>query len=333
MSALLGSNLGSIATIIRTFRIGRALRLVQGASSMRRLFNTLLVTLPGLGNIFLLLVLGLFIYAVIGVELFATVQFNGSLDEHTNFRSFVRAVVVLLRFSTGENWNGFMYEVASGPDDTCVGSTDLPKAGDDWAWEDPGMCGFSDEGFRERPGCEELRGCGVGLGISAFYFFTFNLFVAFIFLNLFIGVILEGFDESDDTALLFSPDDFRRFKEHWQQFDPDADCLISIPQFREFLQTLYAPWGFGEEVVATDRELNQKIGENARRAFWRVVWRPALSPARVVALPALMELRARVRVILSSLACAQRTCKFTCIISRTASLCTSRTCSLACRRR
>ena len=36
------------------------------------------------------------------------------------------------------------------------------------------------------------------------------------------------------------------------------------------MQTLYAPWGFGEEVVATDRELNQKIGENARRAFWRV---------------------------------------------------------------
>ena len=74
VSALLGSNLGSIATIIRTFRIGRALRLVQGAASMRRLFNTLLVTLPGLGTIFLLLVLGLFIYAVIGVELFATVQ-------------------------------------------------------------------------------------------------------------------------------------------------------------------------------------------------------------------------------------------------------------------
>ena len=211
-----------------------------------------------------------------------------------------------------------MYEVASGPDDTCVGSTDLPKAGDDWAWEDPGMCGFSDEGFRERPGCEELRGCGVGLGISAFYFFTFNLFVAFIFLNLFIGVILEGFDESNDTALLFSSDDFRRFKEHWQKFDPDADCLISIPQFREFLQTLYAPWGFGEEVVATDRELNQKIGEGAR------------TPARVVALPALMEFGACARrSLLSRVRSAD--CKFT--LSPDGKFVHFKDGSLACRRR
>lgn len=69
-----GRSYGSIATIIRTFRIGRVLRLVRGLESMAQLFNTLLLTLPSLGNVGALLFLQFFIYAVMGVQLFATVR-------------------------------------------------------------------------------------------------------------------------------------------------------------------------------------------------------------------------------------------------------------------
>ena len=69
-----GMSYGSIATIIRTFRIGRVLRLVRGLESMAQLFNTLLLTLPSLGNVGALLFLQFFIYAVMGVQLFATVS-------------------------------------------------------------------------------------------------------------------------------------------------------------------------------------------------------------------------------------------------------------------
>ena len=69
-----GKSYGSIATIIRTFRIGRVLRLVRGLESMAQLFNTLLLTLPSLGNVGALLFLQFFIYAVMGVQLFATVS-------------------------------------------------------------------------------------------------------------------------------------------------------------------------------------------------------------------------------------------------------------------
>lgn len=71
---LTGRTYGSIATIIRTFRIGRVLRLVRGLESMAQLFNTLLLTLPSLGNVGALLFLQFFIYAVMGVQLFATVS-------------------------------------------------------------------------------------------------------------------------------------------------------------------------------------------------------------------------------------------------------------------
>ena len=65
--------LGSVTTLVRTFRVGRILRLIQGAKSLRRLFNTLILTLPGLSNISCLLFLLLFIFTVMGTSLFATV--------------------------------------------------------------------------------------------------------------------------------------------------------------------------------------------------------------------------------------------------------------------
>lgn len=73
-----GSNYGSIATIIRIFRVGRVLRLVRGLESMARLFSTLLMTLPSLGNVGCLLFLLFFIYAAMGVQLYAKVRVRGS---------------------------------------------------------------------------------------------------------------------------------------------------------------------------------------------------------------------------------------------------------------
>lgn len=69
-----GSSYGSIATVIRIFRLGRVLRLVRGLESMAQLFNTLLLTLPSLGNVGALLCLLFFIYAAMGVQLFAKVM-------------------------------------------------------------------------------------------------------------------------------------------------------------------------------------------------------------------------------------------------------------------
>lgn len=73
----LGSRYGSIATIIRIFRIGRVLRLVRGLESMAQLFRTLLMTLPSLGNVGALLFLLFFIYAAMGVQLYAKVRRGG----------------------------------------------------------------------------------------------------------------------------------------------------------------------------------------------------------------------------------------------------------------
>ena len=48
-------------------------------------------------------------------------------------------------------------------------------------------------------------------------------------MNLFIGVILDGFDEAgkEETDII-TQEDFSRFARNWEEFDPRATCLMSI---------------------------------------------------------------------------------------------------------
>lgn len=76
-------------------------KFLEGVDGMQQLFRTLIVTLPGLANVTGLLFLLFFIYAVIGVQLFATVAFHGEYNEQANFRTFGSAMLLLLRMATG----------------------------------------------------------------------------------------------------------------------------------------------------------------------------------------------------------------------------------------
>eukprot|EP00752_Nemacystus_decipiens_P001936 g1865.t1 len=239
---LVGSSYGSIATIIRIFRVGRVLRLVRGLESMAQLFRTLVMTLPSLGNVGCLLFLLFFVYAALGEQLYAKVGLNGAVTSQANFRSFWDSMVLLLRFSTGENWNGFMYDLAADRDG-CVKDPEY----------DPDVCGFT-----SHANCVPLNGCG---SWSIFpYMISFTFIITFVFLNLFIGVILDGFGTAKEESEGFiTQEDFSRFADHWAKFDPHATCLMSVPDLHAFLQTLFKPWGFGVDYQASQREVRQKV--------------------------------------------------------------------------
>merc|ERR1712166_821800 len=102
--------------VVRTFRVGRVLRLLRGAPTLRLLFNTFVVSLPSLVNVGALFVLVLFIYAVMGLQLFAKVRHNGSLDEDANFMTFGHSILTLMRFATGEGWNDIMHAIIDAQD-------------------------------------------------------------------------------------------------------------------------------------------------------------------------------------------------------------------------
>jgi len=98
-------NIGSGTSILRVFRLGRVFRLINRAKSLRMIFNTFLITLPSLANIGCLLLLVIFIYSILGVELFAYIRLQKNLTVDCNFQNFGYSFITLLRVSTGEGWN------------------------------------------------------------------------------------------------------------------------------------------------------------------------------------------------------------------------------------
>lgn len=58
---------------------------------------------------------------------------------------------------------------------------------------------------------------------------SFTLTITYVFMNLFIGVILDGFDAaSANDHDVIKQEDFARFAHHWAEYDPRATCFISV---------------------------------------------------------------------------------------------------------
>merc|ERR1719499_991464 len=112
---------GGLASIFRTLRIGRIVRLLNKAPILNALFMTLIFSSPALLNIGSLLFIITFIYAILGVTLFGeTVQLDSkdypyiplqnsivtsnqpkleAFNNHINFDNFGKAMLVVYRMA------------------------------------------------------------------------------------------------------------------------------------------------------------------------------------------------------------------------------------------
>lgn len=110
IEALTPLSVGVQTTILRPLRILRVFRLVRRAKSLNIIFETFLITIPALVNIGSLLILFLYLYAILGVALFAEVKLQDDLNTYANFQTFPMSFLTLFRASTGEGWNYIMYD-------------------------------------------------------------------------------------------------------------------------------------------------------------------------------------------------------------------------------
>lgn len=92
-----GDTISITASVLRSLPMGRLFRIFRFSPSLRQLFNTLLVTMPSLASIGAFLLLVVFIYAAMGVQLFATVKLDVEVTETANFQSISKAMLTLVR--------------------------------------------------------------------------------------------------------------------------------------------------------------------------------------------------------------------------------------------
>eukprot|EP00659_Diplonema_papillatum_P022930 gene22930-35140_t len=203
----------SILRVFRIFRIMRILRLVKAAKDVRILLETVWYSLPSIANIGAFLGLLFFIYAILGVNLFALVRHGEYVSEHANFENFPSAILLLFRIVTGENWNGLMHDtMVKEPD---CGRVNYP-GGDD--------CGLS--------------------AAAPLYYISFLLMAGFVLTNLFVAIILDNFAttmEIEKSELRLH--DLHKFIEIWADFDPAAKLTIRTLVLPKFLERLGPPLG------------------------------------------------------------------------------------------
>ena len=93
---------GDFALIARLARLLRVLRVGTALPQLRLIVATLIRSLPGLGNVMLLLSVLYYVYAVAGVHLFAD-------HDPTHWRSLGIGLLTLFRVMTLEDWTDVMY--------------------------------------------------------------------------------------------------------------------------------------------------------------------------------------------------------------------------------
>jgi hypothetical protein len=207
---LLGSaaNLGQLATLLRIFRVARVFRLIRTSKVLMSLFKTLVYSLPSLFNVGAIMGLVMFIFTVLGMNLFSDVKTNDAVKDHANFGSFGVAWLTLFRCITGENFNQIMHNLMLAP-----------------------------------PYCDPETNCGLAL-VSPLYFVLYVAAVRYVMLNLLIAVVLDNFIENAKLeASAVSDSEVERFQRAWVHVDPAATGVMWAADLGLLLRHLEYPLG------------------------------------------------------------------------------------------
>ena len=218
VTSILGvaANVGSTTSVLRVFRLARVFRLVRKLKGLRMLFNTLVISLPGLINIGALLFLLCFVFAVLGMNLFGKVQFGENLNEDANFTNFGNSILILLRMVTGEAWNSIMAD-AMVTDETsdCDSSSDCAN----------GTC--------------------CGNQAAPFFFIAFVVLGSFVTLNLLIAVVVDTFSNNakDVEGEDVTENDVVQFEKGWCRVDKNRTGYIPRILLAELIRKVPHPLG------------------------------------------------------------------------------------------
>ena len=223
-------------SIIRVFRVARIFRLIPKAKGLKKLFQTLLYSLPALTNVGAVLFLFFFIFAVLGMNLFGKVRITGNfLNRYANFETFGFSMLTLFRMATGEAWNGIMHDCMITKD--CVYYQD-PATGEvtyynqeDSFWQD----------LDEDTYTNQCTPHPVG---AIIFFCFFCILCAFVMLNLVIAVILDNFQNNSKTSELgVSKEDMMHFTDVWMRLDPRATYYIPAEKLPRVIGAMDHPVG------------------------------------------------------------------------------------------
>lgn len=184
----------------------------------------------------------LFVYSVLGVTIFSGIKQDGAISVHANFTNFHNAIITLFRMATGESWHELMYDCARQKSIVfeCLATQDY----------------YSMKEFGRME-------CGNQI-LAYAYFISFMIIVSFIFLNLFIAIILESFNTSqNEEGLKIGQQTLNQFSEIWSEFDKKGKGFIKYNELEQVMNRLISE----ESQMLFDARVKMMEGEMEKSEF------------------------------------------------------------------
>ena len=114
---------GQITKMIRVLRVTRIARLAGKSPGLRALMSTIILSIGPLANVAVLLVMGLFIFAIVGNFFFPGVTTGPNVDEYRNFTDFGNSFLFMFVLGTGDYLDGVMFDYQYTPPGCVEGET------------------------------------------------------------------------------------------------------------------------------------------------------------------------------------------------------------------
>ncbi len=214
--------------VLRALQFSRITVLLRKFHGIEKLFDVLVKSIPPMLNVTALFLLLIYVFAVLGMQFFATVKKGKTNDIIADFTTFPQAVVSLYEVVAGENWMNFMRDMSiSSPSCTKV----YPVASDSWI------------------GTKTRTDCGDSV-FAPMYFFAFFILVFCVFLNLYVATILDTFSAIAATEqkkhhkhakaeVTITYEDFMAYRDIWQHYDPYSTGTVEKSKVKHIVQDLY----------------------------------------------------------------------------------------------
>ncbi|OQV25787.1 Sodium leak channel non-selective protein [Hypsibius exemplaris] len=193
-------------------------------ATLKMLMLTVGVSMVKSFFIILWMFLLILVYAFAGVVLFGSVKWGDNVGRHANFQHAPRAIGVLFRIVTGEDWNRIMHDCMVTPP-FCT--RQLPPLDSFWDTD-----------------------CGNWTG-ALIYFCSFYVMITYIVLNLLVAIIIENFSlfYSNEEDALLSYADLRNFQFTWNVVDVNQKGFIPVKRVKFLILLLK---GRLEKLLAED---------------------------------------------------------------------------------
>nr|CCC93489.1 putative calcium channel protein [Trypanosoma congolense IL3000] len=200
---------------LRMLRVGRFFAVAELYVPVRKqlflLHEVLLRSSASLANVTLILLLGVFTFAVLGLHLVggvATVAGGYIDDRYTNFNNFGNSLMMTFRLTTLENWSPLLRA-----------------------------------GMNVTAACEDEEACVVN-NWSPFFFTLLLVCLVLVILGLYIAVIVDHYiTASRMNASVTRIEDLHRFRDLWSQYDPNASLVLPTKDLPKILESLQPPLG------------------------------------------------------------------------------------------